>query len=147
MSRFSSFGRLGAPFELALTDSSSADWAGAPFRDHPWRCLSYSRIDRDLVKAVVATAAGEMWFSRRQLAEMLRERSGRAVRDASELMILHGLTCREIEAVQWIARGKANKEIAQTMSISDLTVKSHLKDIFKKCGLRRRGELPGQMMA
>jgi DNA-binding NarL/FixJ family response regulator len=62
-------------------------------------------------------------------------------------MILQGLTCREIEVVQLIARGKTNKEIAQTMSISDLTVKSHVQNIFKKCGLRRRGELPGQMMA
>jgi DNA-binding NarL/FixJ family response regulator len=43
-------------------------------------------------------------------------------------------------------RGRTNKEIAQAMKISDLTVKTHVQNIFKKCGLRRRGELPGQML-
>jgi FixJ family two-component response regulator len=40
-----------------------------------------------------------------------------------------------------------SKEIAQAMNISALTVKTHVQNIFKKCGLRRRTELPGQMMA
>ena len=117
------------------------------FRDHLWGCVNYSRVAHDLVRAVVAIAGGEMWFSRHQLATMLRERAERALPVPSEQMILQGLTCREIEVVQLIARGRTNKKIAQAMNISDLTVKTHVQNIFKKCGLRRRAELPGQMIA
>ena len=132
---------------LMLTDSSAADSPCASLRDLLWGCLSYSRVDQELVKAVIAIAGGEMWFSRRELAEMLRERAERVTSGSYEQLILQGLTSREIEVVQLIARGKTNKEIAQAMNISALTVKSHVQNIFKKCGLRRRTELPGQMVA
>jgi DNA-binding NarL/FixJ family response regulator len=132
---------------LMLTESSAADSPCAPLRDHVWGCLIYPRIEQDLVKAVTAIAGGEMWFSRRELAEMLRARAECVPPVPSEQIILRGLTCREIEVVHLIARGKTNKEIAQAMSISALTVKTHVQNIFKKCGLRRRTELPGQMMA
>ncbi len=131
---------------LVLTESPSAEPPHPPLRDHLWGCLSYSRVEQDLVKAVVAIAQGEMWFSRRELAEMLRERAERAIVADAERLISLGLTFREIEVVQWVMRGRTNKEIAQAMKISDLTVKTHVHNIFKKCGLRRRGELPGQML-
>jgi len=132
---------------LLLTDSSAADSPCAALRDLLWGCLVYSRLEQDLVKAVIAIADGEMWFSRRQLAKMLRERAERVSPGSCEQLILQGLTSREIEVVQLIARGKTNKEIAQAMNISALTVKTHVQNIFKKCGLRRRTELPGQMVA
>jgi DNA-binding NarL/FixJ family response regulator len=132
---------------LMLTDSPAAASACAPLRSYLWGCLNYSRVADDLVRAVVAIAGGEMWFSRRQLAAMLRERAERAVPVPTEQMILQGLTCREIEVVRLIARGRTNKEIAQAMNISDLTVKTHVQNIFKKCRLRRRAELPRQMVA
>ena len=56
------------------------------------------------------------------------------------------MTSREAEIIQWVMRGKTNKEIAQALKISDLTVKSHVQNIFKKSGLRRRGELPARML-
>jgi DNA-binding NarL/FixJ family response regulator len=132
---------------LVLTESATADWACPPLRNQLWGSMSYARTDQDLVKAVVAIAGGEMWFSRRQLADMLSRRADDAGSICSEQMILQGLTSREIEIVRLITRGRTNKEIAQALNISDLTVKSHVQNIFKKCGLRRRGELPGQILA
>ena len=132
---------------LMLTDSPDTDSPCACLRDFLWGRLGYSRVEQDLVKAVIAIAGGEMWFSRRELAEMLRERAERVTSGSYEQLILQGVTSREIEVVQLIARGKTNKEIAQAMNISALTVKSHVQNIFKKCGLRRRTELPGQMVA
>ena len=132
---------------LVLTESATADWACAPLRNQLWGALSYARITQDLAKAVVAIAGGEMWFTRRQLADMLTRRADDAAPIRSEQMILQGLTSREIDIVRLITRGRTNKEIAQTLNISDLTVKTHVQNIFKKCGLRRRGELPGQIRA
>jgi DNA-binding NarL/FixJ family response regulator len=48
------------------------------------------------------------------------------------------LSNREIGVLSLVANGKANKEIAQAMSLSDETVKAHLKNIFAKLGVNDR---------
>jgi two-component system, NarL family, response regulator len=48
------------------------------------------------------------------------------------------LTPREIAALRLMADGKANKEIASELSISERTVKTHLTNIFQKLGVRDR---------
>ena len=45
---------------------------------------------------------------------------------------IHELTSREIEILQLIAQGKNNKSVAQKLMLSELTIKAHLKNIFKK---------------
>ena len=42
------------------------------------------------------------------------------------------LTDRELEILQWIARGKANKEIGTELTLSENTVKNHVKSILSK---------------
>jgi len=130
---------------LVLTESPCAESPCLPLCDL-WGCLSYSRVVQDLLRAVVAVANGEMWFSRRQLAEMLHQHAVIALLPDSERQILQGMTSREVEIIQWVIRGKTNKEIAHALKISDLTVKTHVQNIFKKSGLRRRGELPVRML-
>jgi DNA-binding NarL/FixJ family response regulator len=49
-----------------------------------------------------------------------------------------GLTPREQEVLNHLARGCSNKEIAQNLSISEKTVKSHLNSIFRKLNVTRR---------
>lgn len=49
-----------------------------------------------------------------------------------------GLTRREIEIVSYISRGFTNLEIADTLFISEGTVKNHLKHIFAKTGATNR---------
>ena len=50
------------------------------------------------------------------------------------------LTAREIGILQLVAAGKANKEIAWQLSISDDTVKGHMKNIFAKLDVGDRTE-------
>jgi DNA-binding NarL/FixJ family response regulator len=50
------------------------------------------------------------------------------------------LTQREKEVLQLIAEGKVNKEIADLLYIGTETVKSHVKNIFKKFGVKNRVE-------
>lgn len=137
----------GPPRILLLTESSSLALAHAGIFGHLWGCLSDSRVEESLVKAVIAIAGGEAWFSRREVTELLRLRAERAAPVRIEPPGLHGVTRRELEVVNLIVRGRTNKEIAQTMEISDLTVKTHVQNILKKCGLRRRGELPDRIRA
>lgn len=48
------------------------------------------------------------------------------------------LTARELEIVEQLAVGGANKEIAKRLFISEATVKSHLVHIFGKLGVNNR---------
>lgn len=48
------------------------------------------------------------------------------------------LTSRELEVLHAIGRGLSNGEIAESLHISELTVKSHIGHIFAKLGLRDR---------
>lgn len=48
------------------------------------------------------------------------------------------LTPRELEILQLIAQGASNREIAQTLYISEKTVKNHMTNILSRLGLRDR---------
>jgi two-component system, NarL family, nitrate/nitrite response regulator NarL len=52
-----------------------------------------------------------------------------------------GLTPRELEVVSEIVTGFTNREIAEKFSISEQTVKHHLRNIFDKLGVSNRLEL------
>jgi len=53
------------------------------------------------------------------------------------------LTERETEVVNLLTQGYSNKEIASRLFISPHTAKTHLGQIFRKCGVRNRVELTG----
>lgn len=49
-----------------------------------------------------------------------------------------GLTPRETEVLKLVVKGKTNKEIAQELVVSDLTVKTHVQHIISKLGVSDR---------
>ena len=49
-----------------------------------------------------------------------------------------GLTARELEVLRLVASGRTNRQIAQTLVISEHTVARHLQNIFAKLGLSSR---------
>jgi DNA-binding NarL/FixJ family response regulator len=60
---------------------------------------------------------------------------------ASEIAFHAGeepLTAREVEILQLVAAGKANKEIAARLTLSEDTVKGYMKSIFAKLGVNDR---------
>lgn len=50
------------------------------------------------------------------------------------------LTCREKEVLEALVEGKTNKEIGQSLFISDNTVKIHLNNIFRKLNVQNRSQ-------
>lgn len=53
---------------------------------------------------------------------------------------IYSLTKREIEIMNLLQEGKLNKEIAGSYQISIDTVKKHVKNSYKKMGVRNRAE-------
>ena len=52
-----------------------------------------------------------------------------------------GLTQRERDIAELIAEGFDNREIAQTLFLSEGTVRNHISAILQKCGLRNRTQI------
>ncbi|MGH2372422.1 MAG: response regulator transcription factor [bacterium] len=50
------------------------------------------------------------------------------------------LTARELEMLTHLAQGRTNAEIAKQCWITQNTVKFHMKNLFKKLGVRDRGQ-------
>jgi two-component system, NarL family, response regulator LiaR len=49
-----------------------------------------------------------------------------------------GITRRELEILEWIAKGLSNREIAEKLFVSENTIKTHSSRLFDKLSARRR---------
>lgn len=61
--------------------------------------------------------------------------------ETTRAAVLPELTERELEIVRLVARGVANKEIAARLFVAEVTVRTHLRNIFEKLEVRGRVEL------
>lgn len=59
----------------------------------------------------------------------------------SQLVSRFGITAREQEIIRYICQGKRNKEIAELLFISPITVRDHLSNIYRKTGVGSRTQL------
>jgi DNA-binding NarL/FixJ family response regulator len=50
-------------------------------------------------------------------------------------------TLRQLEVLQLIAQGQSNRSVAQSLGISERTVKQHMTDLFAKSGTSNRTQL------
>ena len=98
----------------------------------------------DVLLASIRTVMnGQFWVGQEKvtdLVEILRSYLPRE-NDAKIAKKTFGLTVRELEVVAAIVSGFTNREIAQKFSISEQTVKHHLRNIFDKVGVSNRLEL------
>jgi DNA-binding NarL/FixJ family response regulator len=51
-----------------------------------------------------------------------------------------GLTARELEVLEAVARGLPNRAVAKELFLSDQTVKRHLRRVYRKLGVANRTE-------
>lgn len=63
-----------------------------------------------------------------------------AGRKADEIATQPGLTVRELEVLQWIARGYSNLQIAHEVGVTENTIKFHVKNVLSKLGVGSRSK-------
>jgi DNA-binding NarL/FixJ family response regulator len=88
--------------------------------------LKQSVVNSELVTAIRMVHAGKRYIPQ-EIATAMAEHAGDVA-----------LTCREIEVLHLIATGRANKDVASALAISEGTVKAHMKNIMPKLGARDR---------
>jgi DNA-binding NarL/FixJ family response regulator len=103
--------------------------------------------DVEIQRALLAGARGYLLKStpREELVEVIRKvHSGRkhlpneVAQSLAEHISSDSLTEREIEVLQQIAKGERNRDIGERLSISEETVKVHIKHIMDKLGAKDR---------
>ncbi len=82
-----------------------------------------------LMTAIGAVVEGHVWMPPALQSQLTQQLRGPAEQK---------LTNREREIVQHVARGMRNAEVAKRLFISEVTVKTHLNNIFQKLGVRDR---------
>lgn len=88
-----------------------------------------------LFKAIEKVRAGEAWIERRLVADVLGSEDTATSGEASRIATL---TPREREVVRLICEGLKNKQIADRLAVTDITVRHHLTSVFSKLGVPDR---------
>lgn len=108
--------------------------------------------DSDLLKAIKAGARGYLLKDcrREDLLDTIRRVNrgetcvpAQLVPKLAAGLTRETLTSREVEVLEYLAAGKSNKEIGVFLGISETTVKSHTRSIFRKLDVLSRTEAIG----
>jgi DNA-binding NarL/FixJ family response regulator len=127
-----------APAVLLLTDNLE-DVRELQNQSLPaWGVLPINASEEELGAAVRALGEGLWVGSPALLRTLLREPSVVEVSDTDPLP--DPLTGREIQVLQMMSSGLANKQIALSLGISEHTVKFHLSSLYAKFGVTSRTE-------
>ncbi|MDG1332301.1 MAG: response regulator transcription factor [Crocinitomicaceae bacterium] len=93
-------------------------------------CVLKSNTGKDLLTAIERVLSGQTYFDRmNDFVDSKKEKNE------------YKLSEREIEIIGLVAEGLTSKEIAQRLFISEHTVKTHRKNIFRKLQVKDTDEL------
>jgi two-component system response regulator NreC len=125
---------------LILTMHDDAEYVGRVLDAGASGYVLKHAAGHELVNAIRAVAGGGAFFSpmvaRHVLEGYIGGRDGAARHDPYD-----DLTPREREVLQLIAEGHTNRQIAEMLTLSIKTVKTHRLHLMKKLDLHDRGEL------
>ena len=131
-----------APRVLVLTTFDLDEYVYGALRAGASGFLLKDSGPERLLAAVAAVAGGDALFApsvTRRLVEAFA-RPAHAVSGAPAPPGLDVLTTREVEVLELVAHGLSNPEIAERLSISEATVKTHLNRTMTKLDLNSRAQ-------
>jgi len=112
---------------LALSMSGQGDLVNEMINDADISGYVLKNIGKqDLIKALEKIADGGIYFSDEVISELQKTSERKKKNEDAHL------TGREIEIIRLIEKELNNKQIAETLFISERTVETHRKNIFRK---------------
>ncbi|HPW17071.1 MAG TPA: LuxR C-terminal-related transcriptional regulator [Candidatus Aminicenantes bacterium] len=100
---------------------------------------------RSFVSTVVKNKVNDLlWrthWDKNDIARVNKHRADETVRREEAMAHIHTLTQGEFKVFRLLGLGLTNQEIAETLFISPLTVRTHVKRIHSKCGIQGRARL------
>lgn len=104
--------------------------------------LDYRNLSFDLIKLILSIIA-----IRKVFKDFEPSPSRTSIDDHIKTLIAeYDLTNRQEEIVRLIVKGHSNKEIAQSLFITEGTVKTHIHNIFRKADISNRNQLLTKIM-
>ena len=100
----------------------------------------------DLFQAISAVHRGES-LVQPGVASRVLDRLAQLTRQVGQAAEPQLLSDRELEVLQLMASGAANKQIASDLTISESTVKTHVTNIFQKLDVNHRTEAVTKAMS
>ena len=125
-----------APPVLVLTTFDDDELLSGALRAGAVGFLLKDSPAEELIRAVRTVASGQALLDPAVTERVLN--AYRAGSPASPGAAPDALTSRELDVLRLIGRGLSNSEIAAELTISEVTVKSHIGRIFTKLDLRDR---------
>jgi two-component system, NarL family, nitrate/nitrite response regulator NarL len=114
---------------LLLTALTDPEFQRLALRRGARGIVSLDHPPETLYRAIQKVHEGEVWVERRLVAELITSATSGP---SAERARIDSLTPREREVVKLVSEGLKNKQIAQRMSVADVTVRHHLTSIFSK---------------
>jgi DNA-binding CsgD family transcriptional regulator/tetratricopeptide (TPR) repeat protein len=147
-------GDVGCAVERALSSADAAQRAGAPIEEALSRLLAGRALaqggERERAVAELRRAAlgfdscGALRYresAERELGKLGRRPHRRTRPGAADGNGIASLTGRELQVARLVVDRRTNAEIASTLFLSQKTVETHLRNIFRKIGVSTRVEL------
>ncbi|MCK2218170.1 response regulator transcription factor [Actinomadura sp. ATCC 31491] len=123
---------------LMLTTFEQDDYIFGALRAGASGFLLKRARPEELIAAVHTVAAGDSLLSPSVTRRVIDRLAQQPVPDLAEQSRLATLTARERETLELIAKGLSNREIAASLVVEESTIRSHVKRILMKLGLRDR---------
>jgi DNA-binding NarL/FixJ family response regulator len=123
---------------LILTTFEQDDYVFGALRAGASGFLLKRTRPEELIAAVHTIAAGEALLSPSVTRRVIDRMAVEPVPAEADAPGLEELTPREREVLELIAQGLSNAEIAAALTVEESTVKTHVKRILGKLGLRDR---------
>jgi DNA-binding NarL/FixJ family response regulator len=92
----------------------------------------------DLLAAISTVASGDALLAPSVTRRLIEAFTAQPVSREPDPALMSELTAREVEIWRHLARGESNAEIAQSLYLSTLTVKTHVANLLTKLNLRDR---------
>ncbi|MBF8187488.1 response regulator transcription factor [Nonomuraea sp. K274] len=123
---------------LILTTFEQDDYIFGALRAGASGFLLKRARPEELIAAVHTVAAGDSLLSPSVTRRVIDRLSRQPVPDLADQTRLDTLTPRERETLELVTRGLSNREIAAALVVEESTIRSHVKRILMKLGLRDR---------